>query len=119
MDDFGTGYSSLGYMLKFPFDRLKIDRSFVGELEKGNGNARTVVQTIISLGHTLNMHVTAEGVETSAQADALRNMNCDDAQGFLYGKPIAAVDIPELILNSFVKEIASTTAEMRSKLSLA
>ncbi len=104
MDDFGTGYSSLGYMLKFPFDRIKIDRSFVNELENGNENAINVVQSIIALGHTLKMNVTAEGVETQSQSNALRDMKCDDAQGYLYGRPMAAGDIPALLLKTFTEK---------------
>jgi diguanylate cyclase (GGDEF)-like protein len=104
MDDFGTGYSSLGYMLKFPFDRIKIDRSFVKELDNGNENTSTVIKTIVALGHTLNMNVTAEGVETVGQADALRNMKCDDAQGYLYGRPMPASEIPALLLKTFSSE---------------
>lgn len=100
MDDFGTGYSSLGYMLKFPFDCIKIDRSFVQELGKQNAEADNVVQTIISLGHSLRMSVTAEGVETQAQVDALRAMGCDDAQGFLYGRPLPAADIPPMLMKA-------------------
>jgi diguanylate cyclase (GGDEF)-like protein len=101
MDDFGSGYSSLGYMLRFPFDRIKIDRSFVKALTSGDSNAKTVIQTIISLGHTLNMKVTAEGVETLTQADQLRNMACDDAQGFLFGRPMPETDIAAVILRQF------------------
>lgn len=104
MDDFGTGYSSLGYMLKFPFDRIKIDRSFVQELNTNNENASTLVNTIISLGHTLKMQVTAEGVETVEQAESLKSMACDDAQGYYYAKPMPATDIAAFLLRSFVSD---------------
>jgi diguanylate cyclase (GGDEF)-like protein len=110
MDDFGTGYSSLGYMLKFPFDHIKIDRSFVNQMEAGNDSANKIVHTIIELGHTLNMNVTAEGVETEAQAHALLAMNCDDAQGYLFGRPMPAADIPALLLKSFTANLAATDA---------
>jgi diguanylate cyclase (GGDEF)-like protein len=109
MDDFGTGYSSLGYMLKFPFDRLKIDRSFVTALATGSAEAFKVVQTIIALGHTLKMSVTAEGVETQAQADALRDMGCNDGQGYLFGRPIPSADIPALLLKNVVAKNKLTT----------
>jgi EAL domain-containing protein (putative c-di-GMP-specific phosphodiesterase class I) len=89
-------------MLRFPFDRIKIDGSFVKALTSGDSNARMVVQTIISLGHTLNMKVTAEGVETLSQADQLRSMACDDAQGFLFGRPMPETDIAAVILRQFV-----------------
>jgi diguanylate cyclase (GGDEF)-like protein len=108
MDDFGTGYSSLGYMLKFPFDRIKIDRSFVSALEQNNENATNVVQSIIALGHTLKMDVTAEGVETQEQSNALMALNCDDAQGYHYGRPMAAADIPALLLKNFADKIKET-----------
>ena len=108
MDDFGTGYSSLGYMLKFPFDRIKIDRSFVQELASNNANAKTLVNTIISLGHTLNMQVTAEGVETKEQADILMSMNCDDAQGYLYSKPITAINLAAFMMKQFSKSTIDT-----------
>jgi diguanylate cyclase (GGDEF)-like protein len=104
MDDFGTGYSALAYMLKFPFDRIKIDRSFVTELTDENAEANTVVRTIITLGHTLKMNVTAEGVETEAQAQALGHMQCDDAQGYLFGKPMPEQDIPALIMREFADQ---------------
>jgi diguanylate cyclase (GGDEF)-like protein len=100
MDDFGTGYSSLGYMMKFPFDQIKIDRSFINELSAESNQASSVVQTIITFGHTMNMRVTAEGVETEEQAATLRRMNCDDAQGYHYGRPMPAVDVASLLLKS-------------------
>lgn len=105
MDDFGTGYSSLGYMLKFPFDQIKIDRSFVSAIDTGNESARTVVQTIITLGHTLNMNVTAEGVETMVQAKALRDMRCDDAQGYLFGRPMPESEIPILLMKQLAGQM--------------
>jgi diguanylate cyclase (GGDEF)-like protein len=101
MDDFGTGYSSLGYMLKFPFDRIKIDRSFVAALTSGSAEADNIVETIITLGHSLKMSVTAEGVETAEQANRLRAMKCDDAQGFYFGRPIPGADIPALLLKAY------------------
>ena len=71
MDDFGTGYSSLGYLWQFGFDKLKIDRSFVAALEADEARAREILDTIISLGHKLDMTVTAEGIETERQARVL------------------------------------------------
>ena len=101
MDDFGTGYSSLSYMLKYPFDIIKIDRAFVSALSSNNEMARTMVETIITLGHTMNMKVTAEGVEEESQADILQALHCDDVQGFLFGKPVEASEISSIILNNF------------------
>ena len=90
IDDFGTGYSSLSYLKKFPIDRLKIDRSFVIEIEK-NEEDRAIVRAIIDLAHTLNISVIAEGVEERSQGDMLARMGCDIIQGYLYSKPIDGV----------------------------
>jgi EAL domain-containing protein (putative c-di-GMP-specific phosphodiesterase class I) len=87
MDDFGTGYSSLGYLWKFGFDKLKIDRSFVSALNDDDVRAREILDTIIMLGHKLDMSVTAEGIETEHQAEILTSLACDHFQGYLYGKP--------------------------------
>ncbi len=101
MDDFGTGYSSLSYMMRFPFDRIKIDRSFINQLQSTSDKGRKIVQTIVSLGHNMNMAVTAEGVETATQAMALQSMHCDDVQGYLYSKPVPIADIAAIILKDF------------------
>jgi len=93
LDDFGTGYSSLNYLQKFPFDRLKIDRSFVASLGT-TGNAGAIIQSIVTLGHALGMRVLAEGVETNEQRVLLRLAGCDEMQGFLFAKacPAEAID---------------------------
>jgi diguanylate cyclase (GGDEF)-like protein len=103
MDDFGTGYSSLGYLWRFPFDKIKIDRSFISALEKDEAGARNILRTIVSLGHSLAMKVTAEGVETDAQADFMSDLKCDEIQGFLYGRPAPEEELPNIILTSFQK----------------
>jgi diguanylate cyclase (GGDEF)-like protein/PAS domain S-box-containing protein len=87
IDDFGTGYSSLGYLLRFPADTLKIDRSFVSNLGKG-GRERDIVGAIISLARSLDMDVVAEGVETVEQRDILRSLGCRYGQGYLFSKPL-------------------------------
>ena len=102
MDDFGTGYSSLSYMMRFPFDRIKIDRSFVQQLTSADAKARKVVQTIVALGHTMEMSVTAEGVETQSQATELQAMKCDDVQGYLYSRPVSATDVGGILLEDFL-----------------
>lgn len=89
MDDFGTGYSSLSYLWKFPFDKIKIDKSFLGGMSESTDKATQIVSTIIALGHTLEMRVTAEGVETEEQAEFLNAHKCDQLQGFLLGRPMA------------------------------
>jgi diguanylate cyclase (GGDEF)-like protein len=87
MDDFGTGYSSLSYLHTYPFDGLKIDRSFInGLVESSHGAA--VVEAIIGLGRALSLTVTAEGVETQEQLEALLRLNCDQAQGYHLGRPM-------------------------------
>jgi EAL domain-containing protein (putative c-di-GMP-specific phosphodiesterase class I) len=93
LDDFGTGYSALGYLRRFPFDRLKIDRQFVGDLNAA-GEGRAIVQAIIGLARALALSVTAEGVETPEQLMLLKADQCDEVQGFLLGVPISADEIP-------------------------
>ncbi len=87
IDDFGTGYSSLGYLLRFPADTLKIDRSFVNNLARG-GRERDIVGAILSLARSLDMDVVAEGVETVEQRDILRALGCRYGQGYLFSKPL-------------------------------
>ena len=87
VDDFGTGYSSLGYLQRFPVDEIKIDRSFVIDVDSKAGN-QALVSAIVGLGRALGLSVVAEGVETDAQAARLRQLGCDVLQGFLYARPM-------------------------------
>ncbi len=87
MDDFGTGYSSLGYLQKFRFDKIKIDRSFIARLD-GDADAQAIVAAIIAMTKTLGIRVCAEGVESGAQADTLRIAGCSEVQGYYYGRPL-------------------------------
>lgn len=97
IDDFGTGYCSLHYLKNMPIDRLKIDRSFVQDITRG-GNDAAIVSTIASMAHHLKLKVTAEGVENEAQRDFLRSQHCDDAQGYLFGRPIRAEEFQAVYL---------------------
>jgi diguanylate cyclase (GGDEF)-like protein len=103
MDDFGTGYSSLSYLWRFPFDKIKIDRSFMQGFEASGRDAETVVKTIIALGRELNMRVTVEGVETAKQAAFLDGADADQVQGFFFGRPVSASEIGTIILKDFQK----------------
>lgn len=96
MDDFGTGYSSLSYLHSFPFDILKIDRSFVGRMTHGDQPLQ-IVRTIIELARVLGMDVVAEGIETREQYRLLRQMGCRYGQGYLFAKPMNAGDIGQLL----------------------
>lgn len=88
IDDFGTGYSSLSYLKRYPYDTLKIDRSFISELTHA-GESNAIVQAIVSLGKNLNMNIVAEGVENAAQVRFLREINCPEAQGFWFSRPLS------------------------------
>ena len=96
MDDFGTGYSSLGYLRRFPFDKIKIDRSFIADLSSSR-DAQAIVRAIIGLGRALGIHVNAEGVETEEQATALQSEGCEEVQGYFYGTPMAKANVEELL----------------------
>ena len=96
VDDFGTGYSSLAYLAKLPVETLKIDRAFISGMLKDQDGA-TLVETMIALAHSLRLTVVAEGVETQAQAERLQALGCDQAQGYLYSKPVPREAIEVLL----------------------
>jgi EAL domain-containing protein (putative c-di-GMP-specific phosphodiesterase class I) len=107
MDDFGTGYSSLGYLRKFPFDKIKIDQSFVRDLSD-KPDSIAVVRAVAGLGATLEIATTAEGVETAEQLERLRAEGYTEVQGYLFSKPRPAHELAALLrqLNPASKAIA-------------
>ena len=97
LDDFGTGYSSLAYLKKFPLNTLKIDKAFIDDIEHSE-QGRNMVATIITIAHNLDMHVVAEGVETSQQLSFLSGLKCEQIQGYLYSKPLKEKDLNKYLL---------------------
>lgn len=95
LDDFGTGYSSLNYLKNLPVDIIKMDKAFIDNIE--NEIERAITKAIIELGHDMDLHITAEGVETKEQFNFLRDQGCDRAQGFLFCKPLPKVQVPKKI----------------------
>jgi EAL domain-containing protein (putative c-di-GMP-specific phosphodiesterase class I) len=102
MDDFGTGYSSLSYLRSFPFDKIKIDRSFVHDLASSE-DSMAIVRAVAGLGATLGMTTTGEGVETKEELDFIKREGCTEAQGYLFSKALPARDIYTLLANQIVR----------------
>jgi len=97
-DDFGTGYASLSYLRRYPLSRIKIDKSFVQKIDRDDGTQdAAIVRSIITMAHNLGLDIVAEGVETNAQAEFLRQEGCDHAQGFLYAKALPANEFERLL----------------------
>ena len=96
IDDFGTGYSSLAYLAKLPVTALKIDRSFIITMAS-NPQSMTIVSTIISLAHSLDLKVIAEGVDAEEQAKYLRLLSCDEMQGYLFSRPVPPDEVEDLL----------------------
>ena len=96
VDDFGTGYSSLSYLHQFPLDVIKIDRSFVHDMQQNNSSAK-IVDTLMSLAKNLNMHTIAEGIELNEHVTALTALDCQSGQGYLFSKPLPAKHVPDLL----------------------
>jgi EAL domain-containing protein (putative c-di-GMP-specific phosphodiesterase class I) len=96
LDDFGTGYSSIGYLRSFPFDTIKIDRSFIHDLGV-KPDALAIIHAIVDLGRALGVSVIAEGVETTEQLATLQEERCNEVQGYLFSQPLPAAEIPALI----------------------
>jgi EAL domain-containing protein (putative c-di-GMP-specific phosphodiesterase class I) len=102
VDDFGTGYSSLRHLHQLPIKTLKIDRSFIERIADANGTY-AIVQAILSLAHSLNMQVVAEGVERLEQVEILRELRCDAIQGFLWGRPQPAACVPDILASGIAE----------------
>jgi EAL domain-containing protein (putative c-di-GMP-specific phosphodiesterase class I) len=96
MDDFGTGYSSLSHLQRFPFDKIKIDRSFVSNIAQDAGSLN-IIRAVAALANGLGVSATAEGVETQEQLDAVKAEGCDEMQGFFWSKPMPACEVDELL----------------------
>ena len=96
MDDFGTGYSSLSYLQSFPFDKIKIDKTFISNLDH-NPQSAAIIRAVIGLGRGLELPVVAEGVETKSQLDFLTREACDQVQGYVVGRPLPIEEYADLI----------------------
>ena len=107
MDDFGTGYSSLSYLLRFPKDVLKIDKSFVSHLD-GSCDNQEIIKTIIALGRNMELDVVAEGIETCAQAQFLRDQGCVLGQGYWFSKPLTAEQAETMLAAQFAAKSEAT-----------
>ena len=103
VDDFGTGYSSLSSLKRFPIDTLKIDHSFILDMDTPDGAA--IVDAILALAQTLNLRVVAEGIETESQLDYLVRKGCGLLQGFYFSHPIYPEDVPNLLNANFAEQI--------------
>lgn len=103
-DDFGTGYSSLSYLHRFPIDRLKIDRSFVNDMNSHSKNSE-IIRTILTLARSLRMEVVAEGIETKEQLALLKALDCDFGQGYIFSKPVNAIEAGKLFDKNFFADI--------------
>ena len=107
IDDFGTGFSSMSYLKQFPVDRLKIDQAFVGEVLTNQEDAN-IIDAIISLGHSFNLTVIAEGVETADQLEFLRRQGCDEAQGYYISRPLNPEAVAKFIAEFSLEDISNT-----------
>ena len=106
LDDFGTGYSALSYLRKFPLDKIKIDRSFVTDIVTRSDQV-AIIQAVLSIARALGMTVTAEGVETVIQKDFLKALGCDNAQGYLFGKPVPFEELAEIMTGQALKKVVA------------
>ncbi len=114
MDDFGTGYSSLSYLRRFPFDKIKIDKSFITDLGKCS-DADSIINAVIGLGASMGMTSNAEGVETAEQAEKLRKQGCNEVQGFYFSKPIPSECIGEIMADWVFENLSKDSVVPKRK----
>ena len=100
IDDFGTGQSSLGQLRRFPFDLVKVDKSFLAVGKK----AEAILSSVVKLAHELGLEVVVEGVELESEATRLRDLSCEYAQGFFFGAPLPPTDVPNFIAMTYSRE---------------
>jgi EAL domain-containing protein (putative c-di-GMP-specific phosphodiesterase class I) len=113
IDDFGTGFSSLSYLKHFPIDRIKIDRSFVRDITSNTDDA-AIAATIIAMAHSMNLKVTAEGVEQEEQLDILQSRGCDEIQGFFLTPPLSAEELACFLNKTMMSEASALTSQQAS-----
>jgi diguanylate cyclase (GGDEF)-like protein len=113
MDDFGTGYSSLSYLRSFPFDKIKVDRTFISGVVEGVEHA-AIVQAVVSLARALGMGTIAEGVETRDQQNSILALGCDEAQGYLFSAPVPVEQVPEMLASWALKQPTKETPKQRT-----
>jgi diguanylate cyclase (GGDEF)-like protein len=113
MDDFGTGYSSLSYLRSFPFDKIKVDRTFISGVVEGVEHA-AIVQAVVGLARALGMRTIAEGVETRDQQNSILTLGCDEAQGYLFSPPVPVEQVPEILASWAPKEQSGQPSKQRT-----
>jgi diguanylate cyclase (GGDEF)-like protein len=111
MDDFGTGYSSLGYLQRFPFDRIKVDRSFIKDIPDSAGST-AIVGAVVALSKRLGMVTTAEGIETREQLEFLKDEGCDEAQGYFFSRPRPAEDLEQILAQDVLEDPANSRLQV-------
>jgi len=114
MDDFGVGHSSLSYFQMFPFDKVKIDKSFIADIESSK-TARAIVEAVIGLGRQLSMGVVAEGVECEEQRDLLSDLGCTHLQGYFFGKPVPLQQVAQLVARKGAPAVAGALRRSASR----